>query len=151
MGRPDIASRLIIEITETAALQDFEETARFIGTVRDLGCKVALDDFGSGYTSFRQLKALTVDIVKIDGSFVRGVSDNPENQLFIRTLLNLANGFGLKTVAECVEPAEDARILMSESVEFLQGWQYGRPSMRKPGRASGLRASRDGRRGGEDG
>src|SRR3546814_8895912 len=140
MGRPDIASRLLSEITETAALQDFEETARFIGTGRDLGCKVALDDFGSGYTSFRQLKALTVDIVKIDGSFVRGVSDNPENQLFIRTLLNLANGFGLKTVAECVETAEDARILMSERVEFLQGWHYGRPSMRKPWMASRLLA-----------
>src|SRR3546814_13053683 len=81
-----------------------------------------------------------VDIVKIDGSFVRGVSDNPENQLFIRTLLNLANGFGLKTVAECVETAEDARILMSERVEFLQGWHYARPSMRKPWMASRLLA-----------
>src|SRR3546814_19085906 len=96
MGRPDIASRLIIEITETAALQDFEETARFIGTVRDLGCKVALDDSGSGYTYFRQLKALTVDIVKHDGCFVRGVSDNPENHHFIRPHLNLTKDYRRK-------------------------------------------------------
>src|SRR3546814_7533230 len=80
MGRPDIASRLIVEITETAALQDFEDSARFVAAVRDLGCKVALDDFGSGYTSFRHLKSLTVDIVKIDGSFVRGLSANPRSE-----------------------------------------------------------------------
>ncbi len=84
-NRPDVARRLTIEITETVALQDIDETARFVGAIRELGCSVALDDFGAGYTSFRNLKALTVDCVKIDGSFVCGLAENVDNQLFIRT------------------------------------------------------------------
>lgn len=131
-GRPEIARRLIVEITETAALQDLEDSARFVAAVRDLGCRVALDDFGAGYTSFLHLKTLTVDIVKIDGSFVRGLGDTPDNQLFIRTLLNLTTGFGLKSVAECVETAEEAEILRRQGVTFLQGYHYGRPSLERP-------------------
>jgi diguanylate cyclase (GGDEF)-like protein len=127
--KPDVAKRLIIEITETAALEDFEDSALFVAAVRDLGCKVALDDFGSGYTTFRHLKSLTVDVVKIDGSFVMNVSDNPDNLLFIRSLLNLAGGFGVETVAECVETAEDANLLIKEGVNFLQGYYYGRPEL----------------------
>lgn len=125
-NKPDVARRLMIEITETAALQDFEDSARFVAAVRSLGCQVTLDDFGSGYTSFRHLKSLTVDVVKIDGSFVKKLSENPDNQLFIKTLLNLADGFGLKTVAECVETAEDAQILKNQGVSYLQGWYYGK-------------------------
>ncbi|MEM7424305.1 MAG: EAL domain-containing protein, partial [Pseudomonadota bacterium] len=117
-GKPDVASRLMIEITETAALDDFEDSARFIAAVRDLGCKVALDDFGSGYTSFRHLKSLTVDVVKIDGSFVINLGENPDNLLFIRTLLNLAEGFGIQTVAECVQSEEDADLLKIEGVNY---------------------------------
>jgi len=86
-GKPELAQRLIVEITETVALQDIEETAHFVNAVRDLGCRVALDDFGAGYTSFRYLKVLSISCVKIDGSFVRGLTDNIDNQLFIRTLL----------------------------------------------------------------
>lgn len=132
-GKPEIASRLIIEITETAALDDFEDSARFVAAVRDLGCKVALDDFGSGYTSFRHLKSLTVDVVKIDGSFVIDLGDNPDNMLFIRTLLNLAEGFGIQTVAECVQSEEDADLLIAEGVNFMQGFYYGRPQLGRPG------------------
>jgi len=131
-GRPEIAARLIVEITETAALQDLEDSARFVAAIRDLGCRVALDDFGAGYTSFLHLKTLTVDIVKIDGAFVRGLGNTPDNQLFIRTLLNLANGFGLKSVAECVETAEDAEILRHQGVNYLQGYYYGHPSLHRP-------------------
>jgi len=130
--RPNVAERLIIEITETVALQDIEETARFVSAIRDLGCRVALDDFGAGYTSFRNLKALAVDCVKIDGSFVRGLADNVDNQLFIRTLLGLAEGFGLATVAECVETAADAIHLTRRGVRFLQGHYFGRPTIERP-------------------
>jgi diguanylate cyclase (GGDEF)-like protein len=134
--KPDLAKRLIIEITETAALEDFEDSALFVAAVRDLGCKVALDDFGSGYTTFRHLKSLTVDVVKIDGSFVMNVSENPDNLLFIRSLLNLAGGFGVETVAECVETEEDANILIKEGVNFLQGYYYGRPELGVAGRTA---------------
>jgi EAL domain-containing protein (putative c-di-GMP-specific phosphodiesterase class I) len=113
-------------------LQDLEESARFVSSVRDLGCAVALDDFGAGYTSFRNLQALAVDMVKIDGAFITDLEDKPDNQLFIRTLLGLARGFGLTTVAECVETEAEAEILKREGVTYLQGYLYGRPELTRP-------------------
>ncbi len=131
---PQIAPRLIVEITETAALHDIEESARFVNVVRDLGCRVAIDDFGAGFTSFRHLKALTVDMVKIDGSFVRNLTNNVDNQLFIRNLMGLAETFGLETVAEFVENAEDAAFLVGAGVHYLQGYYFGRPMLQRPWR-----------------
>jgi EAL domain-containing protein (putative c-di-GMP-specific phosphodiesterase class I) len=127
-----VAERIIVEITETVALQDIEETANFVAQVRDLGCQVALDDFGAGYTSFRHLKSLAVDTVKIDGSFVRGIANNVDNQLFVRTLLGLAKGFDLGTIAECVEDQADADALAEEGVDLLQGYFFGAPTIEPP-------------------
>ena len=131
-GNADVASRLIIEITETAALHDIDESARFVTALRELGCRVAVDDFGAGFTSFKHLRALKIDIVKIDGSFVRNLSGNVDNQLFIRNLLGLADAFGLETVAECVETLDDANFLVGEGVQYLQGYYFGRPSLERP-------------------
>jgi diguanylate cyclase (GGDEF)-like protein/PAS domain S-box-containing protein len=131
-NRPDIASRLIVEITETAALYDIEESARFVSALRHAGCSVALDDFGAGHTSLRHLQSLAVDTVKIDGSFIRNLATSPENQVFLRHLLGLAKGFGFATVAECVTTAEDAAILKDEGVGLLQGHHFGRPSLDRP-------------------
>ncbi len=128
-GRPDLAKRLIVEITETAALDDIEDSARFVAAVRALGCQVAVDDFGAGYTTFKHLKSLIVDVVKVDGSFVRDICNSPENQVFLRNLLSLANTFGLATVAEFVETAEDAAYLASEGVDYLQGYYFGKPDI----------------------
>ena len=130
--RPDLAQRMIIEITETAALKDIEETARFIAAAQELGCRVALDDFGAGYTTFRHLKALTVDIVKIDGSFVRDIAEDPHNRLFVRNLLALARSLKLVTVAECVETAAEAKVLAEEGAALLQGYYFGHPSLEAP-------------------
>lgn len=129
---PSIAERLIVEITETAALHDIEESARFVNVVRDVGCRVAIDDFGAGFTSFRHLKALTVDLVKIDGSFVRNLANNADQQLFIRNLMGLAGTFGLETVAEFVENQADAKVLIDAGVHYLQGYYYGRPQFERP-------------------
>ncbi len=136
-GRRDLAERLMVEITETAALQDIEETARFVATVRNLGAKVALDDFGAGYTTFRHMKALTVDVVKIDGSFVRGITKSEENQLFIRNLVSLARTLELQTVAECVETAEEAAFLKDQGIDLLQGYYFGKPDISAPWRDEG--------------
>ena len=133
--RPEVARQLIVEITETAALHDIQESARFVGTLRELGCRVALDDFGAGFTSFRYMQALDVDIVKIDGSFVRNLAESHHNQTFLRHLIGLADAFGLVTVAECVETARDAAILREEGVRFLQGYYFGRPTLERPSRA----------------
>jgi diguanylate cyclase (GGDEF)-like protein len=136
-GKPELANQLVVEITETAALHDIEESARFVGSLRDLGCRIALDDFGAGFTSLRHLQALAVDTVKIDGSFVRNLGQNYDNQIFLRHLVGLANGLGLATVAECVETAHEAAILRREGVGLLQGYYFGRPSIEKPWLAAG--------------
>jgi diguanylate cyclase (GGDEF)-like protein len=129
---PNMPERLIIEITETMALRDIDDSVRFVNAVRELGCQVALDDFGAGYTSFRNLRALAVDVVKIDGSFVRDVAHSPDNRLFIQSLVGLARGFSLRTVAECVETADDAEVLVGQGIDFLQGYYFGRPTTDAP-------------------
>ncbi len=131
-NHPSIAPRLLVEITETIALENIEETARFVSSLRDLGVRVALDDFGAGFTSFRNLRALAVDTVKIDGSFVKNLADNVDNQVFVRTLMGLAESFGLSTVAECVETAADAAHLVERGVSLLQGYFFGRPTIERP-------------------
>lgn len=129
---PGVAPRLILEITETVALDDISDSSRFVRALNEFGCRVALDDFGAGYTSFRHLRGLNVDLVKIDGSFVRDLPTSEDNQLFVRTLINLAKGIGLKTVAEWVETEEEAELLRGEGVDFLQGWYCGKPTTEPP-------------------
>lgn len=129
---PHIAPRLTVEITETAISHDVKHTARFCAEVQALGCYIALDDFGSGYTSFRQLKSLSVDYVKIDGAFIRDLTDNADSRFFVKTLLDFTRGFGLKSVAEFVENGEIAKMLMELGVDYLQGYYFGKPSNTRP-------------------
>jgi diguanylate cyclase (GGDEF)-like protein len=131
-ARPEIASRLVVEITETAALYDIEESARFVAALRQAGCRVALDDFGAGHTSLKHLQSLPVDTVKIAGSFITNIAASPSGLAFLRHLVQLAQGFGLSTVAEGVENAADAAVLRREGVGYLQGFYYGRPSFDRP-------------------
>jgi len=129
---PDAARRLIVEITETVALADLSGTARFIGALREIGTGVAIDDFGAGYTSFRNLQAMPVEIVKIDGSFCRNLAERPENRPFVRALIDLARGFGLSTVAEWVESEADAALLTGWGIDMMQGNLFGRASDEPP-------------------
>jgi len=131
-GKPDVATRLMVEITETAVLEDIDDCARFVLSLKDLGCRVALDDFGAGYTSIVQLKTLAVDMIKIDGSFVRDLRRSSENLMFVRTIIDLARNLDLKTVAECVETDDVAEILTHEGVDYLQGYAFGHPSLEYP-------------------
>ncbi len=129
---PEIAPRLTVEITETAVHGDLKHSARFCAEVQALGCLIALDDFGSGYTSFRQLKTLSIDYVKIDGAFIRDLTDNADSRLFVKILLDFTKGFGLKSVAEFVETGEVAKMLMDLGVDYLQGYYFGKPSNTRP-------------------
>ncbi|MGE0733954.1 MAG: putative bifunctional diguanylate cyclase/phosphodiesterase [Alphaproteobacteria bacterium] len=135
--RRSIAERLILEITETVALRDLVHTAEFVTQVRSLGCVVALDDFGSGYMSIRNLRALPVDEVKIDGSFIKNVTHSQDNQVLVRSLVGLAQGFRMKVVAECVESNDDAEYLKTQGIDFMQGYYFGRPQIEPPWRAQG--------------
>jgi diguanylate cyclase (GGDEF)-like protein len=125
----EVATRIIVELTETAALHAFEESARFISNLRELGCRVAIDDFGAGFTSFRNLQMLRVDMVKIDGSYVRGLTSSHDNQIFVRTLVELARNFDLKTVAEWVGSDEEAALLEKFGVDYFQGYHFGEPTL----------------------
>jgi EAL domain-containing protein (putative c-di-GMP-specific phosphodiesterase class I) len=129
--RPDVANRLVVEITETAALSDLEESARFVDTLRRAGCRVALDDFGVGHNSWRRLETLSVDTVKIDGSFVRNLADSHEKRVLLRDLLGPISDLGCITVAEGVESAADEAAARAEGFGYLQGYHLGPPSIER--------------------
>ncbi len=122
-----LARRITVELTETQVIDAIDASIEFVAELKKIGASFGIDDFGAGYTSFRNLKALDIDILKIDGSFVTGVSSSRENQLFVRTLLDLARNFGMKTVAEWVDNEADAMLLKGLGVDFLQGYLLGKP------------------------
>lgn len=129
---PTLASRMIIEITETAMHKNMPKIISFVEAVQSFGCQIAIDDFGAGYTSFTQLKLLNADILKIDGIFIRDLVDNPDNQLFVKTLIEFSKAFNLKTVAEYVETAESAKILTHLGVDYLQGHYFSKALNHRP-------------------
>lgn len=118
---------LIFEITETAAVEDMASARALMEKVIALGCAFSLDDFGVGFASFDYLKQLPVEYVKIDGSFIRNLATNTDDQLFVKALVQAAHGFGKKTVAEFVENAEIVQLLRDYGVDFAQGYHIGRP------------------------
>ncbi|BBE73158.1 phytochrome-like protein cph2 [Pleomorphomonas sp. SM30] len=128
-----IAGRLTIEITETAAMRNVEEMTRIAAVLRDIGCRIAIDDFGSGHTSFKALRRMEVDWVKIDGSYVADITENEDSVVFVRTLATLAGHFGIRTVAEWVQDEKAAVLLADLGVEALQGRHVGEPRLRIPG------------------
>jgi len=124
-----LANRITVELTETQVIDAIEASIEFVSEIKKLGCAFAIDDFGAGYTSFRNLKAMDIDILKIDGSFVTGLSSSRDNQLFVRTLLDLARNFGMHTVAEWVDNEADAMLLKGLGVDYLQGFLIGKPEV----------------------
>ena len=126
------AERLTIEITETAAIQDVDDARGFVRRVKDLGCRIAIDDFGAGHTSFRNLRKLGVDIVKIDGAFVQNMLKSEDDRAFVQTLIDLSRRLGLKTVAEWVQDEAAARLLSDWGCDFLQGALIGLASDERP-------------------
>ncbi len=127
-----LAERLIIEITETAAIHDLDNARGFVARVKDLGARIAIDDFGAGYTSFRNLRKLGVDMIKIDGAFVEKLARSEDDRTFVRTMIELARGLKLKTVAEWVQDEETAAILAAGGCDYLQGEYVGRAALERP-------------------
>jgi EAL domain-containing protein (putative c-di-GMP-specific phosphodiesterase class I) len=121
-----LLGRLILEITESEALHDVDQTRDFMAHVRRTGVAFALDDFGAGATGFRHFRELRFDIVKIDGAFVHGVADAPDSRILIECMLAVARHFDMLTVAEKVERDEDAAFLAAAGIDCLQGYLFGR-------------------------
>jgi diguanylate cyclase (GGDEF)-like protein len=128
----DAAARLIIEITETAAIHDLDDARGFVTRVKDLGCRIAIDDFGAGHTSFRNLRKLGVDVVKIDGAFVPNITKSDDDRAFVRTLVDLSHRLGLKSVAEWVQDERTAALLTDWGCDYLQGALIGLATAERP-------------------
>jgi diguanylate cyclase (GGDEF)-like protein/PAS domain S-box-containing protein len=120
-------ARLIFELTETAAIGNFEQARAFSARLRDRGCQLALDDFGAGFGSFYYLKNFPFDYIKIDGGFIRTLTSNPMDQLVVRAIVTIARGLGKKTVAEFVAEAETTSLLRDLGVDCAQGYYIGEP------------------------
>ena len=118
---PSIAGRLVVELTESQAIEDVAATKRVFSTLRAWGIGTAIDDFGAGHSSFRHLRGFEVDILKIDGAFVQNVGRSPDDGFFVRTLVDLAGHLGVETVAEWVRDEGSARMLAEWGVTYLQG------------------------------
>lgn len=118
---PDLAARLILEVTESVAVHDFDAARDFVGEAHRLGAKVAIDDFGAGFTSFRNLRGLGIDMVKIDGSFVRNMARSPDDRTFVEAMIHLARQLGITCVAEWVQNERTAHILASAGCHYIQG------------------------------
>ncbi len=127
---PSVAERLILEITERSAMLMPEIVQTFMADLQEMGIAFALDDFGAGYTAFRYLRDFYFDILKIDGSYIRGIHQNPDNLALSRALIALARHFDMFTVAESVENAKDAECLEKAGIDCMQGYHFGVPTVR---------------------
>lgn len=125
-----VGERLILEITESSAMTVPELVTAFMSEFQSKGVSFALDDFGAGYTSFRYLRDFYFDILKIDGQFIRGISEQPDNQVLTSALVAIARQFDMLTVAEFVENADDATYLAQLGVDCLQGYYFAAPTVR---------------------
>lgn len=135
----DLAERLVVEITETSLIEDLSTATRVIEEIKSTGAKVAIDDFGAGHTSFRNMRMLPIDILKIDGAFIKNLTQSSDDRFFVKTLLQLANHLGIETVAEWVQDAESARLLAEWGVVYLQGDYVGDPMNALPDLPSAAR------------
>jgi diguanylate cyclase (GGDEF)-like protein len=126
LAHPGCIGRLIIELTESCAIEDVEATRLAILATKACGAKVAMDDFGAGHTSFRNLRGLGFDLLKIDGAFVQNLKSSPDDSFFVRKLVELAQHLDIPIVAEWVEDQETAGMLVNWGVTYLQGHLFGR-------------------------
>ena len=131
-AHPGVAERLIVEITETVAIQDIDDLRGFVTRLKNFGSRIAIDDFGAGYTSFRNLRKLGVDIVKIDGAFVQNIARSADDRAFVHTLIDLARRLQIKTVAEWVQDEEAATMLRDWGCDYIQGRLIGLAASQRP-------------------
>jgi len=126
--RAEFASRLVFEITESMALADLDAANVFLQQLRQRGHKVCLDDFGTGAAAFEYLRTLDVDIVKIDGSYIRNASKTEKGADFVRAITALCSSLGVETVAEMVETEDVVKPLIEWGIVYGQGYLFGKPS-----------------------
>ena len=120
------------EITETAVIRSLIEAGKLMHKLRHMGCQFALDDFGSGLSSFGHLKKLPVDYLKIDGMFIRDILNDQTNQIFVKSIIDIAHTLKIKTIAEFVENDEMLDLMKKLGADYAQGFGVSRPSILTP-------------------
>ncbi len=120
--------RLAFEVTETAAINSVLQATRLMRGIQELGCRFALDDFGSGYASYAYLRQLPVDDVKVDGCFIRNLAESREDRIFVKAITDMSHGMGKRVIAEFVESDAILRVLRELGVDCAQGYLFGRPA-----------------------
>lgn len=133
---PQIGERLILEITESSAMDMPQQVNEFMREFQRYGISFALDDFGAGHTSFRYLRDFCFDMIKIDGQFIRKITKLPDNQALTRALQSIAVHFDMFTIAESVETADEAAFLIDMGIDCLQGYYFGAPTISPPWKSS---------------
>lgn len=123
----EIAPLVCIEVTEDVALKNLYKSRQFFLKLKELGVKIALDDFGAGYTSFAYLRHLPSDFLKIDGSLIASINEDPANVSIVQGIVNMARSLGMKTVAEWAEDAACVRTLLEIGVDYVQGYAISKP------------------------
>lgn len=121
------ASRIVFEILESEGIENYEEVVEFITTVKALGAKIAIDDFGTGYSNFENILMLNVDYIKIDGSLIQGITDNPRHHIVVETIVNFAHKIGAKTIAEFVSSEAIYNVVKELGIDYSQGYYTGKP------------------------
>jgi EAL domain-containing protein (putative c-di-GMP-specific phosphodiesterase class I) len=123
------AGTVCFEITETAAIANLQNAMKFISTLKSKGCRFSLDDFGMGLSSYAYLKNLPVDFLKIDGTFVKDMHDDPADRELVRSVNQIAHVIGIKTIAECVETEAIWNHVHDIGVDYAQGFYVERPRL----------------------
>jgi EAL domain-containing protein (putative c-di-GMP-specific phosphodiesterase class I) len=120
-------SYVIFEVTETLAVSNLLQANKIMQAIKALGCRFSLDDFGVGFSSFDYMRQLPVDIIKIDGIFIKNLDKNADDRLFVKALVDVAKGLGKKTIAEFVENEDILKLLRTFGVDYAQGYHVGKP------------------------
>jgi len=136
---PETAKSLCFEVTESAAMIDYESTVELLTDLREMGSMVALDDFGTGFSSLSHIRELPLDYIKIDGSFVRDITTNSLNQAVVKSVTHFAQVLDIRTIAEFVETEEALTMLEQSQVDYAQGYLFSQPkAMYEPQSDTGL-------------
>jgi EAL domain-containing protein (putative c-di-GMP-specific phosphodiesterase class I) len=128
-AHPRVRKQLLFEITESAQVRDIEATNEAVQWLRRAGHKICLDDFGAGAAALRYLQSLDVDIVKIDGHYIRSAMTPGKNRAFLRAVVGLCRELGIATIAEMVEDEECLAVVRDSGIDLAQGYLFGRPTV----------------------
>ncbi|MBE0491598.1 MAG: EAL domain-containing protein [Sulfurospirillum sp.] len=127
-ANPTIGSRVVLELVESEAIKDYDQLNIFINKAKAKGCKIAIDDFGSGYSNFEYLIKLQTDYIKIDGSLIKNINTQKESFVVVSTIVNFAKQMGIKTIAEYVETEEIFKMVKSLGIDYSQGYYFAQPA-----------------------